>query len=1286
MPQREKYKRVGPRSTYLCDPIVLQLAWKKSHRYIRRHNWYADGLELDASATDIDRRSRDWARELATENYNPTPMRLVPAPKNARWGFHSGLPGGWAPVEAREVQSGQTPPTPAPIHLRPLAHVGIREQSIASAAMLCLADCVESLQGDPTTKFEDALRNDVFSYGNRLFCRWDANARLATFSWGSSDSYSQYFRDYQLFLRRPRHTAFRVESAHAGKDQAIYIVKLDLESFYDRIDVARLVKLLQRHYLAFRRQTHESVADDQKFWRLTQRALSFKWSGEDSGLAELLKGAVLPTGLPQGLMASGFFSNAYLIGFDTLAGRACKKRTSICAGGHEVILHDYCRYVDDLRFVVTTSALASEVELTTAICTWTQKLLDKALQVRSASDKGRLVLNHDKTELELLSKIAGATNISARMQQLQHTLSGPFDVATLEQAESALNGMLSTAEGSVASGRPLPSGELPSLASVAKPTLDVRDDTLTRFAANRLCRTLRQRRLLSDLTETVDGHTREAHLRHDYEFTSRRLIAAWAENPSLVQVLRYALDLFPEATLAEEVCEALAVKVLGPGTTDAQRAVAWYVLAELFRAGATETGFRNSEDDSFRPTSLADFRRALARRAVWVTELPEKVGEAAPWYVQQQAALLLAALEKPTTKLSLLPELQHYRNLHDYLLGGLTESVRNIDALLSVAYVGYEISGDTEKFIAWLKVVERRSGAPALARLLERVFLVDARLFEAIARAEHRFIDVALELTSPELRIYALVSRAEEEEALPNGAWIPLVVAIRHSTRPFSHENALIQLAIALVGLPKVTWSRNRVRSAFDLEIFCAEWATLQDPKAGQVQLRVVQRPVKTRLYERPQWLDAKDSWKYPIGRVLRAAAMGEVDFTAMPSDRERRKGWYRGIASTSLKRSIGLADVGSHFGMTTSAITPRYAALVTELLRWPGTHDDKSAIPAVSANSLGGLARFLARRHLEQSALFGRGSNTPIYRFPVAWDEPAKRELRIAVLQGLLPRTKDFIDLGLVGLNAPPFRARHRNHLAALLHLASRVIGVRNSSHGRPHKPSVDVVVLPEYSVHVDDRDLLRVFSDATGAMIHFGLLGAVSPVTGAPTNMSRWLIPNRRATRRGWIEIDQGKLHLTPDEVDAGVTAWCPYRLSIELAFSSEDKFRIAGAICFDATDLSIASDFKNESHMFVVTAMNKDVKTFDSLIATLRYHMYQHIVLANTGEFGGSTAQAPYDAEHRRVLSHAHGLEQIAVATFEVSMDDFGPNLKAAAPPQVVSIKRRVGKSPPAGLSRN
>jgi hypothetical protein len=292
-------------------------------------------------------------------------------------------------------------------------------------------------------------------------------------------------------------------------------------------------------------------------------------------------------------------------------------------------------------------------------------------------------------------------------------------------------------------------------------------------------------------------------------------------------------------------------------------------------------------------------------------------------------------------------------------------------------------------------------------------------------------------------------------------------------------------------------------------------------------------------------------------------------------------------------------------------------------------------------------------------------------------------------MVQGLMPLHRHFND-GLAGLDIPGYREKHRNHTAALLYLAHKHLVAREYVLGPSDKPHFDLVVFPELSIHVEDQDLMRSFSDATGAMLFYGLLAAKDPSSGKPINAARWLVPQRRVGRRSWVEVDQGKFNLTPEEQKLGMKSWRPYQVVIELlgtAKTAGKPYRLTGSICFDATDLSLAADLRNESHMYVISAMNQDVKTFDGMVAALRYHMYQHILIANIGEFGGSTAQAPYDKEYQRLISHSHGSNQLAVSVFDVRLEDFGPELEAAQPgvKQWKEVKERIGKAPPAGLDR-
>ena len=85
-------------------------------------------------------------------------------------------------------------------------------------------------------------------------------------------------------------------------------------------------------------------------------------------------------------------------------------------------------------------------------------------------------------------------------------------------------------------------------------------------------------------------------------------------------------------------------------------------------------------------------------------------------------------------------------------------------------------------------------------------------------------------------------------------------------------------------------------------------------------------------------------------------------------------------------------------------------------------------------------------------------------------------------------------------------------------------------------------------------------------------------------------------------------------------------------------------------------MSADLKNKSDAYLVVALNKDVNTFDSMVDALYYHMYQHVVLVNTGEFGGSVAKAPYKESYDKLITHVHGANQVSISSFEMNMFDF------------------------------
>ena len=208
-----------PRLDLLRQEYVLVQAWKKTASYIRHHNWFADTLELDRTAVNLPTFIAETAKSVGSpEEWKSNVVRIVPAPKSQRWQVTSGA---WQPT-----QKGI-----AAAPLRPLCHVSLRDQVVATALMMCLADRVETAQGDPLEKCADEdSRKRVLSYGNRLFC--DVVGNRLRHRWGSIKLYREYYQDYRAFLARPEVLAESVAQAHG---RHVFVVSSDLRQFYDRV-------------------------------------------------------------------------------------------------------------------------------------------------------------------------------------------------------------------------------------------------------------------------------------------------------------------------------------------------------------------------------------------------------------------------------------------------------------------------------------------------------------------------------------------------------------------------------------------------------------------------------------------------------------------------------------------------------------------------------------------------------------------------------------------------------------------------------------------------------------------------------------------------------------------------------------------------------------------------------------------------------------------------------------------------------------------------------------------
>ena len=348
-----------PSVDLLQQEYVLVQAWKKTASYIRYHNWYSDTLKLDWTTINLPAFISEISERIEEpEQWQCDPLRLVPAPKRQRWEVSRELV--WRPKPITKTEAIRSP-------IRPLAHVSIKDQVVATALMLCLANRIETRQGHPDPKqgaVTDAeFRKRISSYGNRLFCDVDNRQKLHH-RWGSTKLYRSYFQDYRSFISRPTKVAESID-ANAGK--RVFIIESDLSQFYDRVRPDQLMSAIR----ATKRKN-----DDPTFFDFAARVLHWEWHPLDAAdVATYARSTMLEgfsrVALPQGLVSAGFFANVVLLAFDeSLRSSFGKEITG------NIRLEDASRYVDDLRIVVTTRTSLSEAQVQYDVFEWLQSELD----------------------------------------------------------------------------------------------------------------------------------------------------------------------------------------------------------------------------------------------------------------------------------------------------------------------------------------------------------------------------------------------------------------------------------------------------------------------------------------------------------------------------------------------------------------------------------------------------------------------------------------------------------------------------------------------------------------------------------------------------------------------------------------------------------------------------------------------------------------------------------------------------------------------------------------------
>lgn len=1216
-------------------------AWKKTSSHLRSHSWYADTLNIDFQSLRIPQLIAEIQDELRTPtDWIPSRLSLVPAPKSQKWALQDDQ---WKPVGDISAK------------LRPLAHVALRDQIVATAILLCIADRVESKMGDPRVSIErDANRKRVLAYGHRLFCDSGVlpKKHALRHRWGSSKLYRGYFDDYQTFLRRPRVVASQAFNS-SGNDE-IAIVQSDISQFYDRISSKVLYQKIHR----CRRSN-----DDPRFFDLARRVFRWRWDDEEAARDHAERND-LPSfhdvALPQGLVSAGFFAN---IALQDVEAQLAECIDSAIDSNREFLLLDACYYVDDFRFVLRVPRGRTEQEIAQTTSEWLQGILD--------DNCPGLVIQNEKTKATVEGRDRRFLVPQSRTaKRIQSEVSGMFDMLHGTELIGAIEGFFHTQRRYSSEATSESNGRTGLLVG----TSDMKDETASRFAAGRFRRTFRSLRpllhgssggnepIIDEFDEDEELFISAAaprqlvlskeQLDERGKLFSALLIEEWTANPANVRLLRIALDIYPDEEFLDQILRLLRSGWMLNGARGAERKVKQYCLAELFRAGATETGIVFETECLPSSVDPEDYHKRLVCEAVEVFNLFANNSSnrtRLPWYLMQQVFLYLSARDSFPDGLGDAGrkggrQLEIYRGFARFLSGRFVPSLQERANYLVIAVTGFGHDDIIQDVVS-------KKVSSGFLESLDEVSPSTAAAVWKIARGSST---KSLWRTAEKLGL-------EPKPVLDNVSRLPDIAS--RDVNPFVDEINLLYLAKWLLSKRPTTFTS--VVSPWQIQC-----GLLNERKEfGRVDANSFRMKAKPRtaahLFRPPDWCKTSlQKRRYQIGSLLRFAIRGSTSLFSHnePIDRLRKR-YQRPVSHWEQQRYSGFQG-RSAFGPAWLPLSSFVENLLFELLRWPGCGISKPFV------ALSQLEEDVNQRLTELKKRYGKFSNTLLLDtdsrppFPSGKKE-WERHLRIGVVQSITPCSEDFRErLTDPELNDPQFRRRHKAHVAAVLESVSQLLRVREThrSQSREDGQQLDILVFPELSIHSEDiRPLLIPFVRVHKCIVLCGMVyHADKTLPGAPLiNSCQWIIPEWSATRGFTISIiEQGKKYLAKEEkaFEPRLIGFRPAQWRIKYHWHwNEAEHRplyLSASVCYDATDLALAKDLSGENDLYIICALNKDVGAFDRMSDALHYHMFQGVLVVNNGEFGGSSFYLPLDKPYQRQVFHHHGQPQVSIAFAEIS----------------------------------
>ncbi len=804
---------------------------------------------------------------------------------------------------------------------------------------------------------------------------------------------------------------------------------------------------------------------------------------------------------------------------------------------------------------------------------------------------------------------------------------------------------------------------------------DMRDDTAARFAAGKFRKTFRSLRpLLADDPEKSESKIRDgdspdfeddeatlqkqlvltkSQLDERAKFFSALLIEEWIRNPGNVRLLRIAFDLYPDHYILNQVLNILRPGWESNSFRGARREVRTYCLSELFRAGATETGFVQENESLPAGVSIDEYHRRLVGEAQNLVEayIDAKAPRARfPWYLMQQVLLYLAARNAfPRQIVKETARGKKYISLYwkyaKFMFGEIPETLEQRSIFLVIAKTAFGIS--------------------SFDFLESKTRLSDKFLTEVNRISPHVAHDLWLHYkdnASEHLTHTAQRLGIENQIIVPNETTIADVTS--DEINPFYEEENLMELACWLLSNHKCL---NNALTPWNISCVVSKSKGYDFGKIKYDSLKILKSNSKaTHLFSPPDWCETRDEiLKYKIGLLLRFALRGSTDlFCNFTLKYEHSCFRYNKPISHWEQQKCSSFQGRDAFGPPWLPISSFTEDILFELLRWPGSGIQREPI------AIDDLLESIKKRVKQLRQRRGKVTSATFLEQKATWPGPEpkhswSRNLRVGIVQSIIPDSNDFKNNtnNPELLNNKVIRTRQKAHLAAIMEGVGQMLRVRNTHrHQYPNDDKViDLLIFPELAVHPHDIDsLILPFVQKHKCIVLFGQV--YHPKNAHPNspliNSCLWMIPEwNKAEGLKIRRIEQGKKNLAKLEATFSPrpVGFRPVQWLIEYQWHSDIKKHrpliLSASVCYDATDLALASDLRSKSDLYIICALNCDVGTFDRMSEGLHYHMYQGVIVVNNGQFGGSSFFMPFDEPYHRQIFHLHGQPQASIAFAEI-----------------------------------